>query len=104
MHQDWKVITFEPKKKQDHKQTCSQLPSKKEFRLINKDFPLKLQQARTASGLTQKILSNKLNIDVTDLNSWERGLRLPNNDIIALLSKELKVKLPRNTKVLKESE
>lgn len=103
-HQDWKVVTFDTKKSPDKKQISSQLPSKKEYTMVNKDFPLALQQARNAKSLTQKVLSNRLNIDATDLNAWERGTRLPSNDIIARLSKELGVKLPRNTKVLKKSE
>ena len=103
-HQDWKVVTFDFKPKQEKKHISSQLPSKKEHTFVNKDLPLALQQARNAKNLTQKILSNKLNLDVTDLNAWERGTRLPSNDIIARLSKELGVKLPRNTKVLKEPE
>ena len=103
-HQDWKVVTFDTKKSPDKKQISSQLLSKKEYTMINKDLPLALQQARNAKGLTQKTLSNRLNIDATDLNAWERGTRLPSNDIIARLSKELGVKLPRNKKVLKESE
>lgn len=103
-HQDWKVVKFDTKKSSDKKQISSQLPSKKEYTVVNKDLPLALQQARNAKSLTQKILSNRLNIDTTDLNAWERGTRLPSNDIIARLSKELGVKLPRNTRVLKESE
>jgi len=103
-HQDWKVITFDTKKSPDKKQISSQLPTKKEYTMVNKDLPLALQQIRNSKGLTQKILSNRMNIDKTDLNAWERGTRLPNNDIIARLSKELGVKLPKNTKVLKESE
>ena len=103
-HQDWKVVKFDTKKSSDQKQISSQLPSKKEYTVVNKDIPLALQQARNAKNLTQKILSNRLNIDATDLNAWERGTRLPSNDIIARLSKELGVKLPRNTRVLKESE
>lgn len=103
-HQDWKVVTFDTKKSPDKKQISSQFPPKKEYIMINKDLPLALQQARNAKSLTQKVLSNRLNIDVTDLNAWERGTRLPSNDIIARLSKELGVKLPRNTKVLKEPE
>lgn len=103
-HQDWKVVTFDKKKQETKKQISSQLPSKKEYTLVNKELPLALQQARNAKSLTQKALSNKLNLDSTDLNAWESGKRLPNNDVIARLSKELGVKLPRNTKVLKESE
>lgn len=103
-HQDWKVITFDTKKSPDKKQTSSQLPTKKEYTTVNKDLPLALQQIRNSKGLTQKILSNRMNIDKTDLNAWERGTRLPDNDTIARLSKELGVKLPKNTKVLKESE
>lgn len=104
-HQDWKVVTFDAKPKQDNKkQISSQLQSKKEYTFVNKDLPLALQQARNSRNLTQKVLSNKLNLDATDLNLWERGSRIPSNDIIARLSKELGVKLPRNTKVLKESE
>lgn len=103
-HQDWKVVTFDTKKSSNKKQISSQLPSRKEYTMVNKDLPLALQQARNAKSLTQKVLSNRLNIDTSDLNTWERGTRLPSNDIIARLSKELGVKLPRNTKVLKESE
>ena len=103
-HQDWKVVTFDNKKIPDKKQISSQLPSKKEYTIVNKDLPLALQRARTARNLTQKELSNRLNIDAIQLNAWERGTRIPNNDVIARLSKELGVKLPRNTKVLKESE
>ena len=103
-HQDWKVVTFGAKPKQNNKQISSQLPSKKEYTVVNKDLPLALQQARNAKSLTQKVLSNRLNIDTSDLNAWERGSRVPSNDIIARLSSELGVKLPRNTKVLKESE
>ena len=103
-HQDWNVVTFDVKPKQEKKQISSQLPSRKEYVMVNKNLPLALQQARNSKGLTQKTLSNRMNIDTTDLNSWERGTRIPNNEIIARLSKELSVKLPRNTKVLKESE
>lgn len=103
-HQDWKVVTFDNKKSPDKRQISSQLPSKKEYTMVNKELPLALQRARNARGLTQKVLSNRLNIDASDLNAWERGSRIPNNDVIARLSKELGVKLPRNTKVLKESE
>lgn len=102
-HQDWKVVVFN-KKNPDKKQVSSQLPSKKEYITINKDLRLALQQARTAKNFTQRTLSNKLNIDITELNAWEKGSRIPNNDIIARLSKELGVKLPRNIKVLKESD
>ena len=103
-HQDWKVVTFDHKKSTDKKQISSQISSKKEYTMVNKDLPLALQQTRNTKGLTQKVLSNRLNIDASDLNAWERGSRIPNNDVIARLSKELGVKLPRNTKVLKESE
>tara|TARA_B100000497_G_C7290931_1_gene199528 strand:+ start:67 stop:387 length:321 start_codon:yes stop_codon:yes gene_type:complete len=104
-HQDWKIVTFDVKTKPDNKkQISSQLPSKKEYTFVNKELPLALQQARNSRNLTQKILSNKLNLVVTDLNAWERGLKIPSNDIIARLSKELGVKLPRNTKLLKEPE
>ena len=103
-HQDWKVVTFDVKPKTDKRQINSQLSSKKEHTMINKDLPLALRQARNCKGLTQKLLSNRMNIDTIDLNAWERGSRLPSNNIIARLSKELGVKLPRNTKVLKESE
>lgn len=104
-HQDWKIVTFDVKTKPDNKkQISSQLPSKKEYTFVNKELPLALQQARNSRNLTQKILSNKLNLVVTDLNAWERGLKIPSNDIIVRLSKELGVKLPRNTKLLKEPE
>ena len=102
--QDWKVVTFDAKPKQDKKQVSFHLPSKKEYTLTNKDLPLALRQARNLQGLTQKILSTRLNLDISDLNAWERGSRIPSNDVIARLSKELGVKLPRNVKVLKESE
>ena len=103
-HQDWKVVTFNVKNSSDKKQISWRLPPKKEYIVINKDLPLALQQARNAKGLTQRVLSNRMNIDTIDLNTWERGTRIPSNDIIARLSKELSVKLPRNTKILKESE
>ena len=104
-HQDWKIVTFDVKTKPDNKkQISSQLPSKKEYTFVNKELPLALQQARNSRNLTQKILSNKLNLVGTDLKAWERGLKIPSNDIIARLSKELGVKLPRNTKLLKEPE
>lgn len=103
-HQDWKVVTFDVKPKNDKRQISSQLLSKKEYTIVNKDLPLALQQARNSKGLTQQNLSNRMNIDKIDLNAWERGSRVPSNDIIAHLSKELGVKLPRNTKVLKEFE
>lgn len=103
-HQDWKVVTFDNKPKETKKQISSQLSSKKEYTIVNKDLPLVLQQARNTRNMTQKVLSNKLNIDVADLNAWERGSRIPSNYIIARLSKELCAKLPRNTKILKEPE
>ena len=102
--QDWKVVTFDAKPKQDKKHVNFQLPSKKEYTLTNKDLPLALQKARNSRNLTQKVLSTRLNLDASDMNAWERGSRLPSNDVIARLSKELGVKLPRNVKVLKESE
>ena len=36
--QDWKVVTFDAKPKQDKKRVSLHLPSKKEYTLTNKDF------------------------------------------------------------------
>lgn len=101
-HQDWTNVTFS--KPKSEKKVQFTIPSKKDYVITNKELPLALQQARMAKGLTQKQLSSRLNIDSVDLNAWERGTRIPSNDIIAKLSRELCAKLPRNTRVLKESE
>ena len=101
-HQDWDTVTFN--KAKNEKKVQFNLPSKKEYTNTNKDLSLALQQARTSRGLTQKQLSNRLSIDCIDLAAWERGSRIPSNDMIAKLSRELGVKLPRNMRVLKEPE
>lgn len=104
-HQDWKIVTFnKPQSKvSTSSKIASQLPSKKEFILSNKELPLALQQARTIKGLKQTNLALKLNLSSQDINAWERGVKLPSNDIIAKLSRELGIKLPRNIKILKEN-
>jgi ribosome-binding protein aMBF1 (putative translation factor) len=102
-HQDWKTVIF-TKTKPIKNNLSSQLPSIKEFTYSNPELPLALQQARYTKGYTQRSLAIKLNLNVHELNLWEKGSKIPNNNTIALLSKELGVKLPRSTKNLKKSE
>ena len=54
-HQDWKVVTFDTKKSPDKKQISSQLPSKREYTMINKDLPLVLQQVRMLKVLRRRL-------------------------------------------------
>lgn len=98
-HQDWNTITFQAPKKKPIKSGNSNLSQNTEYHVVNKDLPLQLQQARLARNLTQKQLATKCNIVVHDITAWEKGSRLPTNDIIAKLSKELCVRLPRNSKM-----
>ena len=98
-HQDWNTVTFQAPKKLPISSDKSNMSSKKEYSLVNKDLPLQLQQARQVKNFTQKQLANRCNIDVHDLAAWEKGSRLPTNDIIAKLSKELCVRLSRNSKI-----
>lgn len=102
-HQDWKTVIF-TKSKPVNKNLSLQSSSIKEFTYSNPELPMALQQARNTKGYTQKSLANKLNFTVHELNLWERGSKIPDNSTIALLSKELGIKLPRNTKKLKKSE
>lgn len=98
-HQDWNTVTFQTPKKLPVSSGKGNMSSNKEYSLVNKDLPLQLQQARQAKNLTQKQLATRCNIDVHDIAAWEKGNRLPTNDIIAKLSKELSIRLPRNSKI-----
>lgn len=97
MNQDWNTITFKKDTTKLNKNPPKKSP--KEYKIVNKDLASSLQQARCAKNETQKSLAAKLNILSADLNSWERGLTLPSNDVIAKLSNALGIKLPRNQKI-----
>lgn len=97
MNQNWQPVVF--KKKTPKSEPVKTKKSSKEYKIVNKELGISLQQARCAKQETQKSLANKVNILVSDLNSWERGLTLPSNDIIAKLSSVLGTKLPRNKKI-----
>lgn len=103
MYQDWEPVVFtKPKPK---KQT-SHIPKgpPKEYTIINKALPLALQQARMGKNLKQVDLAKMLNIDSKVLNSWEQGKSLPDNNVIANMSKHLGIKLPRNERIEKSEE
>jgi ribosome-binding protein aMBF1 (putative translation factor) len=104
-HQDWNTVTFnKPKSLSNNSKVVSQGISRNEYTVSNKELPKALQQARQAKNMTQKDLCIKLNIQTKDLNDWERGASIPSNQVIANISKELGVQLPRNRKTIKETE
>ena len=104
--QDWKVVTFSkstPKSK--NPPSSKNPPGSKNVKYVNKTFGKELQQARLAKGINQKILAKTLNLDSSELKSWEIGSKIPpNNEVISNLSKYLGVKLPRNEKMVLSEE
>lgn len=103
-HQDWNTVTFSKPAQVSTTKSVSQGVARNEYTITNKELPKALQQARQAKNMTQKALCLKLNIQVKDFNEWERGTSIPSNQVIAVISKELGVQLPRNKKTIKDSE
>lgn len=65
---------------------------------VSKDLKIALQQARTAKGMTQKDLAQKLQMDAKTVNEYESGKAIPNNAVIAKMERALGAKLPRAAK------
>tara|TARA_X000000950_G_C13418289_1_gene459060 strand:+ start:23 stop:358 length:336 start_codon:yes stop_codon:yes gene_type:complete len=108
-HQDWNNITFNNIKDQQNKKNYDKTISQKKS---NNDFELKpppslsknIIQARNAKGLKQSELSKIAGISNTILQRWESGKEFPNNQQISTLEKILGIKLPRLTKVKKDTQ
>lgn len=104
-HQDWNTVTFNTpsslKKRIDNQKIHSNKTTNPEkFTLEAPNYLGKiLSQARTAKNINQKQLSMQIGISQQILNRWESGKEFPNNSQIALLEKQLCVKLPRCKKV-----
>ena len=60
---------------------------------VSHNLSMKIQQARLASGLTQKELATKINEKPSVINEYESGKAVPNNQILAKLERSLNVKL-----------
>ena len=57
------------------------------------DFPVRIRNARSAKGMSQKDLAMKINERLTVLSKIETGQMRPDDKIIAKLERELGVKL-----------
>lgn len=59
--------------------------------LIERDFGLAIQKARTAKGLTQKELANALSIPVSVINDYEKGTGVRNGNYVSKIKKYLSI-------------
>lgn len=106
-HQDWKtVILNKPKVPTVKKTNESSVTNKKMAKLenetnivvpkkSNKTFMMALQSARAKKGLSQKELSQKINMPIHFVQQCESGKIVPPNNVITNIENILKVKLPR---------
>lgn len=106
-HQDWNTVTVSNRKNQKdtNKKTekvQSQRSENLDVKLIpDTKFKTAMMQARVAAKVTQKDLANKMNLPITQIQKWENGKLIPNNKIIANISKALGCQLPRCKKIKK---
>lgn len=106
-HQDWKpVIISKPKEKYIKKSSEVSVHNNKMSKLennpdiivpkkSNKNFMIALQLARTEKGLSQKELSQRINMSINFIQQCESGKIVPPNNLIVKIENALKIKLPR---------
>lgn len=117
-HQDFKVVVFntkeqmknnEKKKEVDKKISQKQIQTNDNSILkikADKKFGQLLSQSRlvcgykTQSDFVKKLNQNGLNISAQIYSKWENNKENPTNEQISKIEKVLKVKLPRNKKVI----
>ena len=106
-HQDWKpVIISKPKDKIIKKSNEISIHNNKMFKLennsdivipkkCNKNFMIALQSARNEKGVSQKELSQRINMPINFIQQCESGKIVPPNNLIVKIENTLKIKLPR---------
>ena len=117
-HQDFKVVVFntkEQKKNNEKKKEVDKKISQKQIQTndnsilkiqADKKFGQLLSQSRlvcgykTQSDFIKKLNQNGLNISAQIYSKWENNKENPTNEQISKIEKVLKVKLPRNKKVI----
>ncbi len=60
---------------------------------VDLKLSVRIQQARTKAGLTQKDLALKINEKTTVVNEYESGKAIPSNAVISKMEKALGVSL-----------
>jgi len=60
---------------------------------IDKNISKLIRDARNAKGYNQKTLANMINVQVKTINDYESGKAIPQNNILGILERKLKVKL-----------
>lgn len=113
-HQDWESVTW-VKNSSSAASASSSTPSS-ERRLAQRKleaadgddgfshttvtlcFSHALQKARLSKKLTQKQLASNINVKSSVINEYESGVAIPNQAVIAKLSRALGVQLPSATK------
>lgn len=106
-HQDWKqVVISKPKVKTT---TSRNNISDTDIKMIkleqnndivsqkksSKNFMAALQSARVEKGMTQKELSQRINMPINFIQQCENGKVVPPNNMITKIENILKIKLPR---------
>lgn len=116
-HQDWSNVVFNSSErtkiinnKQKTVTNISQNKTKIEKNLDSNDvnpppkigveLKLAIQKARLSKNLTQKALALQIGVPITDINNYENGKAIPNNQFIAKLERSLGCKLPRIKKII----
>lgn len=103
-HQDWKPIIVKKtkhKSKDVPKITKVSDPNKKmekqieegkmEHKKIPNELRIKIQQARSSKGYTQKDLANRVNLPVQTINEIESGKAIYNASHINKIKRSLKI-------------
>ena len=69
-------------------------------------FSENLKTARKAKGITQEELALRLNVVRQTISKWEKGLSVPDADLLIRLSEELEVSVSKllGTKIINEQE
>ena len=101
-HQDWNNITFnnvQNKEKKEKVNTNKAPNSEKTHLEAPKELGKTIAQARTLKKKNQKELATDLGISQQLLSRWESNKEIPTNAQIAIIEKNLGVKLPRCKKV-----
>lgn len=57
------------------------------------EFGKRLQEARTAAGLSQQALADKIGVTKATISNWELGKREPGFERLVLLAKTLNTKI-----------
>ena len=65
---------------------------------LSHEFKIALQKARTAKGLNQTQLAQKLSVKVNVINDYENGKVIPNPQVISQLNRALDTVLPKIVK------